>query len=593
MRLVFVAGLFAVSLTPVWAQKAKKKSKAATKPVYTSPTITPATPGNSTKIKIDITGAKQLWLKVEDVDGKSSDHADWAEPRLIGPKGTKKLTDLKWIEASTGWGKIGINKSAAGSPMKIDGQPIPYGIGTHAPSLIGFQLPAGYTTFEARIGLDDSGAKQSGSKSSVKFLVYTARPKAARASGKGADYVPLELFQTHGDLEITLWATSPLFSNPTNMDIDYKGRVWVAEGRRYRKLARKFPEGDRIVVLEDTDQDGKADSSHVFVQEPALVAPLGVAVIDNKIIVSQPPDLIVYTDVDRNAKFDPSKDKRKVLLTGFAGKNHDHSLHSLTAGPSGQWYFNFGNKGAHVKDKEGWELKAGSPYSMRKVAGKPSSDGHVYLGGVALRVNPDGTGMRPIGHNFRNSYEQTVTSYGDVFQNDNDDPPAARTTWLMEYGNAGYASNDGKRSWRADKRWGQSTPIAEWRQEDPGSMPAGDFYGGGAPTGITYYESGPLGAKYRGLLLSCEPTRNTIFGYLPEPDGAGFKLERFIFLTTNPEGDFAGADFRRGKMGRLKTLFRPSDVTIGPDGAIYVADWFDARVGGHATHDKGQTGSIY
>ena len=65
-------------------------------------------------------------------------------------------------------------------------------------------------------------------------------------------------------------------------------------------------------------------------------------------------------------------------------------------------------------------------------------------GGFAMR-NPDGTQVRIIGHGFRNSYEHTVTSFGDVFQNDNDDPPACRTTWLMESGFLGFFSPDGKR----------------------------------------------------------------------------------------------------------------------------------------------------
>ena len=46
-------------------------------------------------------------------------------------------------------------------------------------------------------------------------------------------------------------------------------------------------------------------------------------------------------------------------------------------------------------------------------------------------------------------------------------------------------------------------------------------------------------------------------------------------------------------MGRLNTLFRPSDVCIGPDGAVYIADWFDARVGGHDTKDNSLSGTIY
>ena len=131
--------------------------------------------------------------------------------------------------------------------------------------------------------------------------------------------IPLNLFKVPEGLEVTLWAATPLLRNPTNIDIDRDGRIWVAEGVRYRSHHARQPEGDKIVVLQDNDGDGKADSSHTFVQEPALIAPLGVSVIDNKIVVAQPPDLIVYTDVDRNLRFDPAVDKREVLLTGFHG----------------------------------------------------------------------------------------------------------------------------------------------------------------------------------------------------------------------------------------------------------------------------------
>ena len=281
----------------------------------------------------------------------------------------------------------------------------------------------------------------------------------------------------------------------------------MAEGRNYRGK-RTQPNGDRIVVVEDKNADGIAESSHVFVQEMRFLSPLGISVVDNKIIVSQPPDLIVYTDVNRNLRFDPEIDKREVLLTGFDGKNHDHSLHSVTVGPNGQYYLNFGNKGAQVTDKDGWQLNAGSFYSMKNISGKPSSDGQVYLGGVAFRVNQDGSGLRPIGHNFRNSYEQAVSSLGDVFQNDNDDPPASRTAWLMEYGNMGFTSRNGLRKWSSDKMTGQTTQVAEWRQEDPGVVPAGDVYGGGSPTGIAFYENGIMEDRFGGYVISCEPARN-------------------------------------------------------------------------------------
>jgi len=164
----------------------------------------------------------------------------------------------------------------------------------------------------------------------------------------------------------------------------------------------------------------------------------------------------------------------------------------------------------------------------------------------------------------------------------------------MEYGNLGFFSRDGKRYWNADRRPGQSIPTAEWRQEDPGVIPSGDVYGGGAPTGIVFNEGDGLGKKWRGLLLSAEAARNTIFGYFPKAQGAGYQLDRMNFLTSNAAEKFAGTDFKGGKVNsEIQTFFRPSDVAVGPDGAIYVADWFDPRVGGHDDKDDTTSGAIY
>ena len=349
-------------------------------------------------------------------------------------------------------------------------------------------------------------------------------------------FVPTDLFQLPDDLEITVWAKSPMLFNPTNMDVDYKGRIWVAEGRRYRifKKNKWLPKTDRIVVMEDTDKDGKADKSWVFYEGEDLIAPMGVAVIGNKVIVPQPPNLVVYTDINNNAKFDKGIDTKEILLTGWGAKDHDHGLHSVTVGPNGQWYFNTGNAGnPDVKGKDGFHLKAASYYEKgTKRCGQKSSDGFVYIGGLAVRMNPDGTGLRVIGHNFRNSYEQVITSFGDVFQNDNDNPPACRTSFLMEYANMGYAKNEGRLQWKRTRRFNfqmtgkQTIPTAEWGQDDPGVTPSGDVYGGGSPTGIAFYENGPMEGKWKGLLMSCEPARNVIFGYKPTIEGAGFKLKR-------------------------------------------------------------------
>jgi putative membrane-bound dehydrogenase-like protein len=448
-------------------------------------------------------------------------------------------------------------------------------------------------------------------------LVLTAVPQQAFGprdgqTGQGGPgqpiQIPLDLFHLPDGFEVTLWAPSPLLHNPTNIDIDRDGRIWVAEGVRYRSHYARQPEGDKIVVLQDTDGDGKADSTHTFVQEPALIAPLGIAVIDNKIVVSQPPDLIVYTDVDRNLRFDPAVDKREVLLTGFMGINHDHSLHSVTVGPDGKWIFNSGNTGGMFTDKSGKTFRIFGSYRPNAVgpfkyphdpamyAGKPSDDGHVYVGGFTVRMNPDGTNAEIIGSNYRNSYEQSVTSLGDVFQNDNDDPPACRVSWVMEYANFGFSSLDGQRTWQADRRPGQSIPVAEWRQEDPGMTPFGDLYGGGSPTGNVFYENGALGPGWEGTFFAAEAGRNEIFSYQPARAAAGFAFDRKIFMTSNVKQQYAGSDFIGGNAtakGAIETLFRPSDVAVGPDGALYVSDWIDARVGGHQDLDETVSGAIY
>lgn len=402
--------------------------------------------------------------------------------------------------------------------------------------------------------------------------------------------VPVEEISVPDELEVTLWATSPMLRNPANMDVDAAGRIWVAEAVNYRREIHQ-PEGDRIVVLEDTDGDGRAESSHVFVQDPELISPLGVTVFDNKVVVAQPPHVLVYTDVDRDLRFDPKVDTREEFLSGFNARNHDHSLHTVVPGPDGKWYFTQGNCGAQVTDGDGRTFFAGGPYYLNgagnpewfsnptEYAGKVSDDGNIYVGGFAARVNPDGTGMAMMGSGFRNSYEMCLSSWGDMFQNDNDDRLSCRVTWLMEGGDLGYYSKNGRRSWETDRRPGQATERAHWRQDDPGVIPAGDVYGGGSPTGVAFYENGALPKEYEGMLLSCEARARIIQRYHPKLSKGGSAMELGERRNlVECEGDLN---------------FRPSDVVVGADGALYVCDFYDTKVGGHRAEDVTHSGSIY
>ena len=139
--------LFLVAEATIAAEKAK--------PLYISPIVTAETPGHAVSMDVDLKGSRSLFLVVDETgDGYGCDWADWIEPRLVGPKGTLKLTDLKWKAAFAGWGSVKMNRSAGGQPMVVDGKPVANGIGTHAPSTIIYDVPEGYHRLVAGGGLE-------------------------------------------------------------------------------------------------------------------------------------------------------------------------------------------------------------------------------------------------------------------------------------------------------------------------------------------------------------------------------------------------------------------------------------------------------
>ncbi|HNR06734.1 MAG TPA: HEAT repeat domain-containing protein, partial [Saprospiraceae bacterium] len=122
-------------------------------------------------------------------------------------------------------------------------------------------------------------------------------------------------------------------------------------------------------------------------------------------------------------------------------------------------------------------------------------------------------------------------------------------------------------------------------------MPAGDNTGAGSPTGIVINEGDALGDKYRGILLSAEAGRNVIYAYKPKRSGAGYRFERFN-LIGSVEADNINYKWHEDTLEK-SMWFRPSDLCIGTDGAIYIADWYDPIVGGHQMRERNGYGRIY
>ncbi len=365
-------------------------------------------------------------------------------------------------------------------------------------------------------------------------------------------------FTVADGLEMKLWASEPLFVNPTCIDIDHKGRVWVCESVNYRNKLRGMkklnrPEGDRIVILEDSKGTGKADKATTFYQSPELLAPLGIAVAKDpvgpgwKVYVCQSPDILVFEDKDGDGKADGPPRK---LLTGFNGYDHDHGVHGILIGPDGKLYFSVGDQG--VRNLQSSDGKGR----------KWSSNDTDCRAGTVWRCDLDGKNLELIAHNFRNPYEPCVDSFGNVFMSDNDDDgnQQTRICYVMPGGNYGYHPRGP----------GQS----HWHEEQPGIVPKILRTYFGSPTGMCVYEGTLLPKKYRGQLLHVDAGPRHVRCYHLKPQGAGYDVDREDMVTSSDN------------------WFRPSDICVAPDGSVFVSDWYDPGVGGHGMGDTTR-GRIY
>ena len=375
----------------------------------------------------------------------------------------------------------------------------------------------------------------------------------------------LEVFE---GLHVQTFATEPMLKNPTNIDVDERGRVWVTEAYNYRPAINGNPvnpNGDRIVILEDTNGDGKADTAKVFYQGPEINAPLGVCVLGNKVLISQSPYVWIFYDDNG----DDRADRKEILFQTAGGEQHDHGIHAFSFGPDGKLYFNFGNACTALKDKNGRPVldQDGDEIGPKK-----------YTQGMVFRCDPDGSHVECLGQNFRNPYEVAVDSYGTVWQSDNDDDGnrGVRINYVMEYGNYGYTDEMTHAGWSVGRtNMEDSIPFRHWHLNDPGVVPNLLQTGAGSPTGIVAYEGSLLPQEFHDQLIHCDAGPNVVRAYPVSKNGAGYRASIINILE-----------------GEKDKWFRPADLCVAPNGSLIVADWYDPGVGGHQAGDQTR-GRIY
>ena len=336
-------------------------------------------------------------------------------------------------------------------------------------------------------------------------------------------------------LAVTPFATEPMLKNPTNIDVDERGRVWVCEAYNYRPDINGNPTnalGDRIMILQDNDGDGKADTAKVFYQGPEMNAPLGICVLGNKVIVSQSPYVWVFYDDNGDDK----ADRKEVMFSGIEGGQHDHGVHAFTFGPDGKLYFNMGNAGVTLKDKNGKDIldQDGDVIGPQK-----------YKEGLVFRCDPDGSQVECLGANFRNPYEVAVDSYGSLWQSDNDDDGnrGTRINYVMQYGNYGYTDEMTGAGWRANRTNAEdSIPLKHWHLNDPGTVPNLLQNFAGSPTGMVIYEGSLLPVQFRNQMIHCDAGPNVVRAYPVKKSGAGYTAETVNILKGEKEQSFRPAE---------------------------------------------------
>jgi glucose/arabinose dehydrogenase len=141
------------------------------------------------------------------------------------------------------------------------------------------------------------------------------------------------------NLKVTLFADEKMFpelANPMQMAFDPQGRLWVAVWPLYPHWRPGEPYNDKLLVLEDTDGDGKADKMTVFYDH--LQNPTGFEFYNGGVLVAQAPDLMFLKDTDGDGK----ADVHERILSGLDTADTHHTSNSFVLDPGGACYFQEG-----------------------------------------------------------------------------------------------------------------------------------------------------------------------------------------------------------------------------------------------------------
>lgn len=342
------------------------------------------------------------------------------------------------------------------------------------------------------------------------------------------------------DFELSLVAAEPLVVKPISLDWDPKGRMWVAMTPGYPDKSRftKRPPRDRIDVLEDVDGDGAMDRAQTFVDGLDLVT--SFVFHRNGVIASASPDIWWLGDTDGDGKCD----ERKQLFTGFGYGDTHAVVSNLRWGLDGWIYATQGYSGGSSDVSSGPDF--GAEHFGR-------------IGNGLFRFKPDGSAIEMVSSYGSNTWGLDFDWDGELFFT-MANGAHLRHVVLPERALAG-GRLEGVETWTDVPDHDRVYPL--FRAELPPYVQI-DFVGGftGA-SGSCVYTGGAWPSKYDGAHVVCEPTVNLVHLDLLRHDGATFRASK----ESGKEAKelLAGTDL----------WFRPIHARVGPDGALYVLDFYN------------------
>ncbi len=351
--------------------------------------------------------------------------------------------------------------------------------------------------------------------------------------------------------QVEAWAGEPMVTQPMAFAWDDRGRLWIAENRDYETRSTGFSgSGDsRIVILEDADRDGKADTRTVFME--GIAFPSALAVGFDGVFVGAPPHLLFVPDRDGDDRAD--MDAIEIRLTGWGIRDRHETINSFHWGPDGWLYGLEGfatTSSIHKPAPDARLYGHNDPYPEAIL----KEEGTEINGGV-WRYHPVRERFEVVAHGFSNPWGIDYDEHGEFFIS------ACVIPHVFHVIPGGLYQRQGGRHYNP-YAYTDIGPIVDHRHRS-------------AHGGARVYQSDAFPQDQRGKLFMANIHEHAILTDILEQAGSGYVARH-------------GDEFLHANNAQWVGF----SVEIGPDGAVYVLDWHDADICGGEVLDM-DTGRVF